>query len=71
MTIKTFKNIRETLSEQKMSGKSVFKKSMGGVKVQINQDDDGFSVYIDGEYLDTYDTQKEAESTAKEFIDQL
>lgn len=66
-----FTELREKYSSKK-SGKTVFSKKMGKVDVRIDKTGPReFCVYIDGEKLDTYNTQKEAETTAKEFVKEL
>ena len=53
------------------AGKHVFQKKINKHTVMIHQDKKGFSVYIDGDKLDTFKSQKEAEKAgvtfAKEF----
>jgi len=63
--MKTFKQLTEA---RKTS--YVYDKKMAGVKVQIAQEKKGFTVYLDGDKLDTYKSQKEAETAASEFIKQ-
>ena len=66
---KTFRNMRE-LAGRKPSGEMVFKKKIGGLPVMIHKEKNGFVVYIDGDRLDDYKSQKEAEKMAKEFVKQ-
>ena len=66
---KTFKDIRE-LAGRKPSGEMVFKKKISGLPVMIHKEKNGFVVYIDGDRLDDYKSQKEAEKMAKEFVKQ-
>jgi hypothetical protein len=56
--MKTFRQLRE-------SSKPVFKKKMGGYPVVITKTSKGFELTIDGDKVDTFKSQKEAESTAK------
>jgi hypothetical protein len=63
--MKTFKSIRE---KKKMPpGQHVFDKKVGKVQVMVHKDSKGFSVFIDGEKLETYKTQKEAEKMGLAF----
>ena len=66
---KTFRNIRD-LAGRKPSGEMVFKKKISGLPVMIHKEKNGFVVYIDGDRLDDYKSQKEAEKMAKEFVKQ-
>jgi len=66
---KKFEHIREKLSTGK-SGAVVFNKKIDRIPVVIHKDVSGFIVYIDGDKLDAYKTQPEAEKMAKEFIKQ-
>ena len=67
--MKTFSQIRE-LTGRKPSGQKVFDKKIKGVKVIIHKERNGFVTYIDGDRLDVYKTQKEAEKAANEFMKQ-
>lgn len=67
--MKTFKNLREKL-DRHPSGKMVFDKKINRVPVMIHKEKSDFVVYIDGDRLDSYNTQQEAEKMAKEFIKQ-
>lgn len=66
--MKTFKQIREAV---KSKGEVVFDKKMDKVPVKITKDDKGYTLYIDGDMLDTFKTQKEAEKTAQTVIKEL
>jgi len=66
---KTFRNIRE-LAGRKPSGEMVFNKKISGLPVMIHKEKNVFVVYIDGDRLDDYKSQKEAEKMAKEFVKQ-
>lgn len=65
----TFKTLREKIGKHK-SGKVVFDNKIDRVPVIIHKEVNGFVVYIDGDKLDTYKSQAEAEKMAKEFIKQ-
>jgi len=66
---KTFEQIRE-LAGRKPSGKQVLNTKMDRIPVKITKETNGFVVYIDGDRLDAYKTQREAEKMAKEFVKQ-
>jgi len=66
--MKTFQQIRE---KKMPAGQHVFDKKVNRHTVMVHKDNKGFSVYIDGDKLDTFRNQKEAEKAgiafAKEF----
>lgn len=66
--MKTFQQIRE---KKMPAGQHVFDKKVNRHSVMVHKDNKGFSVYIDGDKLDTFKSQKEAEKAgiafAKEF----
>jgi len=66
---KTFAALRESMNK-KPSGKSVYSATLDGVKVVINNEKNSFVVYIDGDKLDGYKSEKEAKDMAKQFIKQ-
>jgi hypothetical protein len=66
---KTFRQLREKLGRHP-SGEMVFNKKIGKMPVMIHKEKAGFVVYIDGDRLDAYKTQREAEKMAKEFVKQ-
>ena len=61
--MKTFFAIRE-LTGRKPEGKKVFDKKMKGIRVMIHKERNGFVAYIDGDRLDVYKSQREAEKAA-------
>ena len=67
----TFKELRESRLKKMPAGKHVYQKKVNKHDVMIHQDKKGFTVYIDGDKLDSYRTQREAEKAgvafAKEF----
>lgn len=67
--IKTFKELKEKLNRQP-SGEVVYNKKLNKVPVKIHKEKAGFVVYIDGDRLDAYKTQREAEKMAAEFVKQ-
>ena len=67
--MKTFLELRE-LTGRRPEGKIVFDKKIMGVKVMIHKERNGFVAYIDGDRLDVYKSQREAEKAASEFMKQ-
>ena len=67
--MKTFLELRE-LTGRRPEGKIVFNKKIKGVKVIIHKERNGFVAYIDGDRLDVYRSQREAEKAASEFMKQ-
>lgn len=65
--MKTFTQLREKL-QRRPSGQEVFNKKIDRILVKINKERAGFVVYIDGDRLDAYKTQKEAEKMAQQFV---
>ena len=70
--MKTFAQIRTSITEASVQhGKTVKKMKLGKHSVEIQKDAQGkFHVHIDGDMLDKYRSQAEAEKMAKEFIKQ-
>lgn len=62
--MKTFKQLRE-------GTQTVFDKKIDRVPVKIVKDAKGFTVFIDGDKLDSFKTQKEAEKTAQTVVKEL
>ena len=67
--MKTFVELRE-LAGRKPSGDIIFNKKINRVPVKITKEMNRFVVYIDGDRLDAYRSQKEAKKMAKEFVKQ-
>jgi len=67
--MKTFLQLRE-LAGRKPIGKVVFDKKINRVSVRVNNEKNKFVAYIDGDRLDVYNSQKEAEKAATEFMKQ-
>ena len=67
--MKTFLQLRE-LTGRKPIGKPVFNKKINRVPVKIHNEKNKFVVYIDGDRLDAYNSQREAEKAAIEFMKQ-
>ena len=49
----------------------MFSKKVGKVMVSVKKDNKGFSVFIDGDKLDTYRSQREAEKMGVEFAKEM
>tara|TARA_B100000214_G_scaffold344169_1_gene293151 strand:- start:353 stop:568 length:216 start_codon:yes stop_codon:yes gene_type:complete len=67
--MKTFVELRE-LAGRKKSGKKVFSKRVNRIRMEIYDDKGKFIVYIDGDRLDAYKNQKEAEKAGMMFMKQ-
>jgi len=67
--MKTFLQLRE-LAGRKPIGKVVFDKKINRIPVKVNNEKNKFVVYIDGDRLDAYNSQREAEKAALEFMKQ-
>ena len=61
--MKTFTELRE-LTGKKPEGKVVFDKKIQRVSVKIHKETNGFVAYVDGDRLDVYKSQKEAEKAS-------
>jgi hypothetical protein len=62
--MRTFKLLREKKMPQ---GDHVMSKKINKHTVMVHKDNKGFTAYIDGDKLDTFKTQKEAEKAGIEF----
>jgi glycine cleavage system protein P-like pyridoxal-binding family len=49
-------------------GKHVFDKKIKGVSVMVHKDQGRYVTYVDGDRLDAYSSQKEAEKAGLEFV---
>ena len=65
--MKSFNQLRE-LTGRMPKGKAVYDKSIKGIKMIVHKDMGKFVTYVDGDRLDAYKTQKEAEKAGLEFI---
>ena len=70
MSVLNFKDMVEKLHEASRKSNIVFKASLKGTKVEIEKKGSKFTVLIDGEELDSYNSQKEAETMANQFVKQ-
>ena len=67
--MKTFSQLRE-LTGRKPKGDRVFNKKIARINMSIHKEMGKFVVYIDGDRLDVYRNQKEAEKAGMTFIKQ-
>ena len=65
--MKTFKQLREASSK----GTSVYKKKINKITVEIKKDSSGYTAFVDGDKLDTFRSQSEAEKAAKTVVKEL
>ena len=63
----TFKQLKEKL-DRRPAGQLVFDKRIKRIPAKIYKDVSGFTVYIDGDRLDSYKTQREAEKMMNQFV---
>lgn len=68
--MKTFKEIREA-TKRMPKGEHVFSKKVNKHTVMVHKDNKGFVTYIDGDKLDTYKSQKEAEKMGIAFAKEM
>ena len=68
--MRTFKEIREA-AKKMPPGDHVFSKKVNKTNVMVHKDKKGFTVYIDGEKLDTYRNQREAEKMGVAFAKEM
>lgn len=66
--MKTFQELREA---RKPEGDVVFNKKIMKVPVKIVKGKKGFTAYVDGDMLDTFRSQREAEKAAETIIKEL
>tara|TARA_Y100001954_G_C15583674_1_gene489664 strand:+ start:74 stop:286 length:213 start_codon:yes stop_codon:yes gene_type:complete len=67
--MKKFTHIRE-LTGRKPSGRKVFDKKVKGISILVHNDKGRYVTYVDGDRLDAYRSQKEAEKAGLEFVKQ-
>jgi len=68
--MKTFTELREKL-DRHPSGEMVLNKKVKGVPLMIRKEKSGYVVYIDGDRLDSYKNQAQAEKMAMQFLKQF
>jgi len=61
--MKSFKQLKANLEESK-------KMKVKGISIEIVKAGNKFKAMVDGDHLDTYASEKEAEKMAKEFVKQ-
>ena len=65
-----YKQFKEAMKKGMPDGVHVYGKKINKVSLMIHKEKNLFVVYVDGERLDSYKTQREAERMGKEFIKQ-
>lgn len=65
--MKTFKQLREFKGKHP-PGEHISAKKVNGISTMIHKDKGKFVAYIDGDKLDSYRTQKEAERMINVFV---
>lgn len=65
----TFSQIRE-FRGRAPKGKQVYDKKIKGIHIMVHKDQGKFVTYVDGDRLDVYRSQKEAEKAGLEFVKQ-
>ena len=66
-----FKQLREKKLRGMPPGQHVFDKKVKNVKVMVHKDAKGFTTYIDGDKLDTFRSEREAQKAGMEFAKEL
>lgn len=67
--MKSFQQIRE-LAGRKPTGQMVWSKKFKKIQTKIHKERNDFVAYIDGDRLDSYRTQKDAEKSITQFMKQ-
>jgi hypothetical protein len=67
----TYKELTRDLGEAIKKQRTVYNRKLNGYKVQIIQNHDKFTTYVDGDKLDTYDTKAHAQKMLMQFIREL
>jgi len=67
--MKRFSQIRE-LAGREPKGQKVYDKKVKGISIMVYKDQGRFITYVDGDRLDAYRNQKEAEKAGLEFVKQ-
>lgn len=68
--MKDFSQLRE-FRGRKPKGRPVFSKRLQKVSVAVHKEMGKFVTYVDGDRLDAYNSQKEAEKAGMEFVKQF
>lgn len=66
----SFKQLREK-TKGMPAGEHVYDKTVNRHKVMVHKDKKGFTVYIDGDKLETFKTQKDAQEAGIEFAKEM
>lgn len=69
--MKSFAELREAAKPKTFGGEQVFSKKMGKYPVVINKDTKGYSAFIDGDFLDTFKSEKDAMRAIKQMLKAL
>lgn len=69
--MKTFAQLREKMRKGMPPGEHVFDKKVKGIEIMVHKEKGKFTAYVDGDKLDTYRTQREAERMAHQFVKQF
>ena len=67
--MKTFSQLREFRGRMP-KGKHVYDKKIKGIHIMVHKDQGKFVTYVDGDRLDAYRSQREAEKAGPEFVKQ-
>jgi len=65
MKMKPFKQLRNKKNN------FVLNKKINGITIAVEKDKNKFAAIVDGDKLDTYNTQREAEQAATQFVKQF
>lgn len=68
--LKKMKKFNEVRKGKMPPGEHVSDMKFEGVPIMVHKQGSKFVAYVDGDKLDTYTSQKEAEKMAKEFVKQ-
>ena len=68
--MKNFTQLRE-LTGRKPEGKPLVDKRVGRIKIKVHKERNDYVAYVDGDRLDSYRSQNEAEKAATEFVKAL
>jgi hypothetical protein len=68
--MQTFLELREKLG-RKPTGTIVYDKKINKIPVQIYKDNKGFTAYVDGDRLDSFKSQKDAQRSAENIVKEL
>jgi len=66
-----YKELKYDLSEAVKKRRTVYNRRLNGYKVEIVQNYDKFTAYIDGDKLDVYDTKQHAQKMLMQMVREL